>query len=62
LSWPKRAEGEKNPNAKLDPEKVRQMRSLRQQGVSLAELGRLFGVTERAARRVVGRQDWGHVA
>ena len=53
--------GESNPNAKLTTEKVHEMRKLRQQGVSLAELGRRFGVTERAAHRVVMRRDWRHV-
>lgn len=53
--------GEANPNAKLTTEKVRQMRVLRQQGMSLAELGRRFGVTERAAHRVVTRRDWKHI-
>jgi hypothetical protein len=62
LSWPAHARGESNPSAKLTEDEVRQMRALRQQGVSAAELGRRFGVTERSAHRVVTRRDWGHVA
>jgi hypothetical protein len=61
LSWPTQAQGEKNPNAKLNPERVRAMRKLREQGVSNAELGRRFSVTERAAHRVVTRKDWKHI-
>jgi hypothetical protein len=62
LSWPAHARGEKNPNAKLTEGEVREMRALRKQGVSYRELGRRFGVTERAAHRVVNRDDWKHVA
>jgi hypothetical protein len=62
LAWPTRMRGEANPNAKLIEEEVVAMRALRQQGVPLAELGRRFGVTERAAHRVVTRKDWKHVA
>lgn len=61
LSWPTKMRGEANPNAILNEGQVREMRALRQQGTSLAELGQRFGVTERAAHRVVTRRDWKHI-
>jgi hypothetical protein len=53
--------GEKNPRAKLTEANVRAMRVQRQQGVSFADLARQYGVTSRAAHRVVTRKDWKHV-
>jgi hypothetical protein len=58
---PVRLFGEANPNAKLTADRVREMRALAEQGVSFGELGRRFGVTSRAAYRVVKRVDWKHV-
>lgn len=54
--------GEANPNAILTTEKVREMRALRQQGVSLVELGKRFGVTTRGAHLVVTRATWKQVS
>jgi hypothetical protein len=62
LLKPVRLLGEKNPQAKLSEASVRAIRALRQQGVSVAALGKQFGVTERAAHLVVTGQVWRHVS
>lgn len=59
---PGKLTGELNPNVKLTTEKVREMRRLRLEGVSLTELGKRFGVTTRAAHLVVTTKVWKHVA
>jgi len=53
--------GEANPNAKLNSEKVREMRQLRNDGERWVEIGRRFGVTTSAAYRVVTGRDWRHI-
>ncbi|NDC89875.1 MAG: hypothetical protein EB075_13955 [Bacteroidetes bacterium] len=50
--------GEKNPAAKLNWEKVRQMRAMREAGATIGEIARLFGVNRSAASRVVNRKRW----
>lgn len=50
--------GEKNPAAKLNWEKVRQMRAMAANGVTISEIARLFGVNQSAASRVVNRKRW----
>ncbi|AMV29393.1 NUMOD4 motif protein [Gemmata sp. SH-PL17] len=61
LFKPVRLFGEKNPNAKLTADRVRELRALRQQGTSFAELGRVFGVSTRYAYLVANRTYWKHV-
>lgn len=47
--------------AKLDDDKVRQMRLLRSQGMEYRPLAAMFGVTMRAAWTAVNRVTWAHV-
>lgn len=61
LLRPGRLLGERNPGPKLTSQKVRAMRAQRRQGVTLASLGRRFGVTAQSAQRVVSRKDWKHI-
>ncbi len=56
------AAGERNAVAKLTEEIVRQIRSRRQAGESLAALGREFGVTRYAVWSAVVGRTWRHVA
>ncbi|HYH69018.1 MAG TPA: NUMOD4 motif-containing HNH endonuclease [Urbifossiella sp.] len=53
--------GEENPNVKLTENEVRQMRAQRQSGVTLAALGRQYGVTAATAHLVVTGKTWRHV-
>jgi hypothetical protein len=50
--------GERNPNAKLTPGQVAEIRTLRTDGVSLRELGRRFGVHNRTIERIVKGDRW----
>jgi hypothetical protein len=54
--------GAENVNARLDEEKVRQMRELREGGLSYDKIGARFGVSGKAARCVCERITWKHVA
>lgn len=56
------AHGERNGGGvKLNSASVREMRALYAQGVSSAELGRRFGVSQQLASRIVHRGIWRHV-
>lgn len=55
-------QGENVPTAKLDEDKVREIRALAAAGVFHRELGKRFGVTRDTIREVVSRRSWGHVA
>ena len=51
--------GEANPNARLSLVAVARMRSLRRaRGLSQAELGRMFGVSQVHAGRIVNSESW----
>jgi hypothetical protein len=56
-----RPRGEAHASAKLTEQQVRQIRQRRQDGETLAALGRTFGVTYDAIGRIVRRQTWAHV-
>lgn len=55
------ARGEKNHNAKLTAEQVKEMRRLAAGGVCFSELGRTFGVSGVMAARIVRRENWKHI-
>jgi HNH endonuclease/NUMOD4 motif len=48
-------------SSKLNPEKVIKIRQMHLNGVSLAELGRMFGVNETNIKKVVTRRTWKRV-
>jgi hypothetical protein len=48
-------------NAKLNEEKVREMRRLRQEGMTYKKLGALFQINYTTARYVCRGDNWGHV-
>jgi hypothetical protein len=56
-----RLKGEENPNVKLTEEEVRQMRAQRLAGVTLAALGRQYGVTAQTAHLVTTGKTWRHL-
>lgn len=53
--------GEAHHAAKLDAEKVRQIRELHAAGVDRNSLARAFGVTSVNIRHVVTRKSWAHI-
>lgn len=54
--------GSGNHNAKLDEQKVTEIRTLYQSGLSLGELSKRFNVSQSNIYRVVNRLMWRHVA
>ncbi len=53
--------GEKSPNAKLTDEWVREIRRLFDRGVTVAELAKLYPVSEAALAHAIARVTWKHV-
>ncbi len=53
--------GEKNPKAKLKDDDVRKIRILNEQGISGAELGRLFNVVPEEIYSILSGKRWKHV-
>jgi hypothetical protein len=53
--------GEDRHNAKLTNDKVREIRELRGEGVSQADLARRFQVNPATISGIVRRKDWKHV-
>ena len=53
--------GNKLPQAKLNPRKVRIIRKLREIGFTVPRLSQIFGVSLRNIYRVIRRQSWAHV-
>lgn len=56
-----RPRGERSGSAKLTTVKVAEIRALRANGMSLAGIGRLYGVSDVAVRCVVLGRTWAHV-
>lgn len=50
-----------HPNAKLNDDSVREIRRLREAGLTTRELGPRFGVTQAAISAVCTRQSWAHI-
>jgi hypothetical protein len=55
------AKGERSPIAKLTAEKVRTIRQLHIEGVSMYRLGQVFGVGPTTIGYIVRRETWKHV-
>jgi hypothetical protein len=53
--------GERNGNARLNPDKVRQIRQRHAQGVRQVALAAEFGITQAAVSNIVRRKTWKHV-
>lgn len=53
--------GTKHHDAKLNPEKVREVRRLSKEGVSMLDLAEKFGVTSRCIWGVVTGKTWKQV-
>ena len=58
---PKYARGERQGNAKLTDEAVRQIRKLHKEGAAILRLARAFGVTAPTIRAVLDGKTWKHV-
>lgn len=56
-----RLPGERNPNAKLKDEQVREMRRLHAEGWGFGELAKKYRITFGCCWRIVVRQTWKHV-
>lgn len=56
LSW-----GSKNHTAKINDDIVREMKALRETGLSYAKIGKRFGLGEYATLKAVTGQSWKHV-
>lgn len=53
--------GERHHSARLVPDAVREIRRRHQAGVTIAALGREFGISAVSAGRLVHRRTWKHV-
>lgn len=54
--------GERNAHAKLDADKVIEMRRLASTGIVQAEIGRRFGIKQAQVSAVVTGRSWSHIA
>lgn len=57
----RKVRGEAATHARLDEEKVREIRAAHARGAGLRPLGRQYGVTHRAIHMIVHRKSWAHV-
>lgn len=57
----KLAHGERHHMAKMTAEKVRAMRQLHAEGVSTAELVRMFGIAKPTVHQILAGRTWRHV-
>jgi group I intron endonuclease len=55
------ARGEKNVNAKMNPDRVRHIRDLHSKGVALTEIGREVGLHPSTVADIAYRKTWRHV-
>lgn len=62
IPYDRQVRGERDANAKLTVDKVREMRAQHASGTGTPTLARMFGVCQRTAYLVVTRQTWKHVA
>jgi hypothetical protein len=53
--------GSEHPNAKIDPEKVKLIRRLRADGLSLAKIGAQVDLNASSVHDIVRGKTWGHV-
>lgn len=55
-------QGEANPNSKLTPQKVLDLRSAYAAGhATVIELGRQYGISRQSAYDIINRRTWAHV-
>lgn len=57
-----KARGSELPHTKLNPNKVRDIRRLRAEGVSVMSLARTYGVSVPSIRNIINGKNWRHVA
>ena len=57
----RQAKGTGNGRAKLNEQKVREIRGLHNGGQTKAELSRRYGVDPKVIAKVITRENWGHV-
>ncbi len=55
------SQGERNPNAKVTPEIVREIRAMVMQGTSQKEAAALVGISSSLVNDIVHRRRWAHV-
>jgi hypothetical protein len=53
--------GEDNPKAKLNPEKVMEIRALKRRGFTLVRLAEMYGLAFSSIARIVNMETWKHV-
>jgi len=53
--------GEKHGMSKLTKQQVIDIRQLAGSGISYAEIGRRFGISDTHAGRIATRQSWAHI-
>lgn len=54
----RQSRGESHPNAKLDPDKVREIRKLYLDGIGTRRLGDMFGVNSKTIWEIVNGENW----
>lgn len=54
--------GEKNGRAKLDENKVKEIRSIYGNGLSMVQIAEMYGVSNQLISRIIKREAWSHVA
>lgn len=54
--------GEKNVRAKLNEQKVREIRALAKQGIPTVKIAEQYNVTDESIYRIVKFQQWAHIA
>jgi len=59
--WHGRRQGELNPQAKLNAEKVRAIRRMKDEGLSISQIARNVGVGWGCVQHVLKGSRWGHV-
>ena len=57
----RRGQGEKNSSAKMDRDKVLEIRRLSKKGVSQYEIARRYGIAQPTVNHIITRYHWGHV-
>ena len=57
-----RSLGERNRNARMNVEKVKELRKLDKEGMlTQVELARKYGISQSTVNSILNRKTWGHV-